>query len=236
MGIIDKVFQPLSVIGGVTHFVFWFIVLIVALSSQYLLDSAFVAEACSNGCSTTFNSKTDTYTCCYSTASTPQLGLHSTVRFYNWLLFCFLTVHFLTMPLGKLAVRPFTIAVSSVIVLLYIPYFQEVKDGQLAGLCTGGGCFSYSDTLGKTSGLPVLVLSPLLITWSLAAFELFTFYRNRKDGGSSSSSGSGHVAVVSSLAAPVRVSSAGGNPYATSDVPPSSPTTRQSNAISPYDP
>jgi len=199
-----------------------------------------VAEGCSDVCSTSFNSQTDSYTCCYSTASTPQLGLHSTVRFYNWLLFCFLTVHFLTMPLGKLAARPFTVAVSSVIVLLYIPYFQEVKDGRLAGLCTGGGCFSYSDTLGKTSGLPVLVLSPLLITWSLAAFEVFTFYHNRKNGGSSTSSGSGHVAAVGSTspspAAPVRVSSAG-NPYATSiDVPPSSPTTRQSNAISPYDP
>jgi len=39
----ERIFNPLSVFGFVTQFVFWFIVLIVALASQYLLNDAFVA-------------------------------------------------------------------------------------------------------------------------------------------------------------------------------------------------
>jgi len=233
--------NQLSILSFVTQFVFWFIVLIVALTSQYLLDSAFVPQGCygSDNCYIDFGGVQQNYDCCFTRDTGSVLGKVATIRFYNWLLFCFLTVTFFTMPIGKVVSRAFTVFVGAVICILYIPYFTAVRDARLSGSCVDGvGCISFTDSLNHTSGLPVLVISPLLITWCFAIFEIFTWYRGR-DGKSSSSpvSSSSHLAsspVVASAPYPQTVDTA--QPMATTtygDRPSVSPI-RSSNAINPY--
>jgi len=238
MAILDKIITSLSVFSFLTQFVFWFILLIVALTSQYLLNAAFVPQACfgSDQCYVEVGGEQHPASCCVTYDASSILGQMTTIRFYNWLMFCFITVTFFTMPLGRIVTRSFTVFVGSIICILYIPYFTQVRDSRLGATCVSQGCVSFSDSLGSTSGLPVLVISPLLITWCFAVFEIYTWYRGRGEdkSGSSSPSVTTHTSIAPSTTAFSHVDSA--QPTATTsygDRPSVSPT-RSSNAINPY--